>query len=228
MRDAAEKEAAAEEARIKAAAEEDARKIVESAEQEIAAAAKLARRELTAYAANLAVYLAARQIKVDASTDQALVREFAQRAFAESPAADRKGWELAHGFRDQHLRPRLRRRGLRSASGSGEDPAGGAVPCAVGGGSRELREVWEAPSIPAEQKRALLDAIVAREGISRPVRNFMAVLMDHRRIKFLEPIVKEFEQELESPDGLCRSADHERAGTRRIRNELRWKRRWQN
>ena len=46
MRDAAEKEAAAEEARIKAAAEEDARKIVESAEQEIAAAAKLARREL--------------------------------------------------------------------------------------------------------------------------------------------------------------------------------------
>ena len=73
----AEKEAAAEEARIKAAAEEDARKIVESAEQEIAAAAKLARRELTAYAANLAVSLAARQIKVDTATDQALVRSFA-------------------------------------------------------------------------------------------------------------------------------------------------------
>lgn len=62
--------------------------------------------------------------------------------------------------------------------------------------SRELREVWEAPSIPDEQKRALLDAIVAREGIARPVRNFMAVLMDHRRIKFLEPVVTEFEQEL--------------------------------
>ena len=62
--------------------------------------------------------------------------------------------------------------------------------------SRELRDVWEAPSIPAEQKRALLDAIVARDGISRPVRNFMAVLMDHRRIKFLDPIVTEFEQEL--------------------------------
>ena len=73
----AEKEAAAEEARIKAAAEEDARKIVESAEQEIAAAAKLARRELTAYAANLAVSLAARQIKIDTATDQALVRGFA-------------------------------------------------------------------------------------------------------------------------------------------------------
>jgi F-type H+-transporting ATPase subunit delta len=62
--------------------------------------------------------------------------------------------------------------------------------------SQQLREVWEAPSIPAEQKRSLLDAIVAREGISRSVRNFVAVLMDHRRIKFLDPIVKEFEQEL--------------------------------
>lgn len=78
MSAAAEKEAFAEEARIKAAAEEDARKIVESAEQEIAAAAKLARRELTAYAANLAVSLAARQIHVDTATDQALVRGFAQ------------------------------------------------------------------------------------------------------------------------------------------------------
>lgn len=77
MTAAAEKEAAAEELRIKAAAEEDARKIVESAEQEIAAAAKLARRELTTYAANLAVSLAARQIKVDTATDQALVRGFA-------------------------------------------------------------------------------------------------------------------------------------------------------
>src|SRR5882757_1642284 len=62
--------------------------------------------------------------------------------------------------------------------------------------NQQLREVWEAPSIPAEQKRALLDAIVAREGISRSVRNFMAVLMDHRRLKFLEPIVKEFGEEL--------------------------------
>jgi len=78
MRASAEKDAAAEEARIKAAAEEDARKIVESAEQEIAAAAKLARRELTNYAANLAVSLAAKQIKVDAATDQALVQGFAR------------------------------------------------------------------------------------------------------------------------------------------------------
>ena len=63
-------------------------------------------------------------------------------------------------------------------------------------GSKDLREVWEAPSIPAEQKRELLDAIVAREKISRETRNFVAVLIDHRRIGFLDAIVKQFEQEL--------------------------------
>jgi F-type H+-transporting ATPase subunit b len=77
MRTTSEKEAAAEEERIKASAADDARRIVESVEQEIAAAAKAARRELTSYAADLAVTLATKQIRVDASTDQALVRRFA-------------------------------------------------------------------------------------------------------------------------------------------------------
>jgi F-type H+-transporting ATPase subunit delta len=62
--------------------------------------------------------------------------------------------------------------------------------------SKELRQVWETPSIPAEQKRGVLDAIIAREGISRPVRNFMAVLIDHRRVQLIGPIVKQFEEEL--------------------------------
>ncbi|MGA8274529.1 MAG: ATP synthase F0 subunit B [Candidatus Sulfotelmatobacter sp.] len=77
MRDAAEKEATAEESRIQAAAREDARKLLESTQQEIASAVKAARRELTAYAADLAVALAQKQIRVDAATDQALVRNFA-------------------------------------------------------------------------------------------------------------------------------------------------------
>jgi F-type H+-transporting ATPase subunit b len=78
MRAAAEREATAEDQRIKSAAEEDVRKIFASAEQEIAAAAKSARRELTVYAADLAVALARKQIQVDAATDRALVRSFAQ------------------------------------------------------------------------------------------------------------------------------------------------------
>jgi F-type H+-transporting ATPase subunit b len=78
MRAASEKEAATEEERIKVSAAVEARRIIESAGQEITAATKAARRELTAYAADLAVSLASKQIHVDTSTDQALVRRFAQ------------------------------------------------------------------------------------------------------------------------------------------------------
>ena len=76
MRSQAEAEAAGEEQRIKAAAEEDARKIVESAGQEVEAAARLAQRDLKAYAAELAVSLAEKRIQVDAATDRALVESF--------------------------------------------------------------------------------------------------------------------------------------------------------
>lgn len=77
MRDAAAQEAASEEARIKAAAEEEARNIVAGAQQEIAATARAARRQLTVHAADLAVGLAEKQIRIDAGTDQVLVRNFA-------------------------------------------------------------------------------------------------------------------------------------------------------
>jgi F-type H+-transporting ATPase subunit b len=79
MRNSAEKEAADEEERIKAATADEMKKVIESAEQEISAAAKNARRELRAYAANLVVSLAEKQIKVDPATDQGLVQGFAKR-----------------------------------------------------------------------------------------------------------------------------------------------------
>ena len=84
IREAAQREGAAEEARLQAAAEEDARKIVASAEQEIAAAAKAARRQLTAHAADLAVGWAQKQIRVDTATDQSLVRSFSGQLSAAS------------------------------------------------------------------------------------------------------------------------------------------------
>ncbi len=79
MQAAAEKEDVAEEARIKNAAEEDVRKVVLAAEQEIAAAAKQARRELSTHTAGLAIALARQQINVDSNTDQVLVRNFASK-----------------------------------------------------------------------------------------------------------------------------------------------------
>ena len=72
----AEREAAAEEDRMRAAAEDDKRKVVDAAESEIAAIARSARHELKSFAASLAVDLASKRIKVDDSTDQSLVRQF--------------------------------------------------------------------------------------------------------------------------------------------------------
>jgi len=62
--------------------------------------------------------------------------------------------------------------------------------------SKDLKEVWEAPSIAPDQKRKLLDAIVAKSGTSNEVRNLIALLIDKRRINFLAAIVKQFEQDL--------------------------------
>jgi len=73
-----EKQAGAEEERIRASAEEDKRRVVESAKMEIDAVARSARRDLKSYAASLAVDMAAKRIKVDERSDQALVREFVE------------------------------------------------------------------------------------------------------------------------------------------------------
>ncbi|MGA2921114.1 MAG: ATP synthase F1 subunit delta [Candidatus Sulfotelmatobacter sp.] len=69
--------------------------------------------------------------------------------------------------------------------------------------SSDLRRVWENPAIPAEQKRGLLDAITQRDGISKHVRNLVAVLIDHRRIHFLEPVIRQLEKELDARMGFA-------------------------
>jgi len=69
--------------------------------------------------------------------------------------------------------------------------------------SSDLRRVWENPAIPAEQKRRVLDAIVGRDGISKQVRNLVAVLIDHRRVHFLDPVIKQLEKELDARLGFA-------------------------
>lgn len=78
MRAAAEQEAAAEEARIRSAADEEAKRIVEGAQAEIESASRVAQRDLKAYAADLAVGLAEKRIQVDPTTDRALVQKFSR------------------------------------------------------------------------------------------------------------------------------------------------------
>ncbi len=67
--------------------------------------------------------------------------------------------------------------------------------------SAELRKVWESPAISPEQKRAVLDAITKQIGVVKPIRNFIAVLIDHRRIQMLDDMVRQFEVELDAQLG---------------------------
>jgi F-type H+-transporting ATPase subunit delta len=68
--------------------------------------------------------------------------------------------------------------------------------------SPELRTIWENPSVTAQQKHAVLDAIVGRIGASRMVRNFLALLIDNRRIAALPEILRQFSLELNERLGL--------------------------
>ncbi|HEV3041968.1 MAG TPA: ATP synthase F0 subunit B [Candidatus Angelobacter sp.] len=77
MRAEADSSAHAEEQRVLAAVQEEHRRIVQSAEQEIAMAANAARRELKAFAADLAVDLAEKKIQSRKIADEALVHDFA-------------------------------------------------------------------------------------------------------------------------------------------------------
>jgi F-type H+-transporting ATPase subunit b len=72
-----ERDIVGDEARIKAALEEERTRIVHSAEQEIGQAAVLARRGLRHFAAELAVDQAARQLNLTTEIDRALIAEFA-------------------------------------------------------------------------------------------------------------------------------------------------------
>jgi F-type H+-transporting ATPase subunit delta len=69
--------------------------------------------------------------------------------------------------------------------------------------SSDLRRVWENPAIPADKKRRVLDAIAQRDGISKRVRNLVAILIDHRRTHFLQPIIRQLEKELDSRLGFA-------------------------
>ena len=62
--------------------------------------------------------------------------------------------------------------------------------------SPELRNIWENPSVPAEQKRKVLDVLAGKLAVDKMVRNFLAVLIDNRRIAALPEIARQFRSEL--------------------------------
>ncbi len=69
-------------------------------------------------------------------------------------------------------------------------------------GNTELRNVLQNPSVAHAQKLSLVDAIIKLTGGPKILRNFIAVLIDHRRIGQIGEIFEQFKQELDRRMGI--------------------------
>jgi F-type H+-transporting ATPase subunit delta len=58
--------------------------------------------------------------------------------------------------------------------------------------SHELREFLESPSIEMPRKLKVVDALAPRIGMYPQVRNFVAVILEHRRLGELNQIIEEY------------------------------------
>jgi len=89
-------------------------------------------------------------------------------------------------------------------------------------GSYDLREVLMDPSIPSEQKLAVLDGIAERLGMMREVRNFFAIVMDHQRLGELNILLAAYDQVADRGLGITEaevSTVHELSGDDRAELE---------
>ncbi|HUI81146.1 MAG TPA: ATP synthase F1 subunit delta [Bryobacteraceae bacterium] len=76
---------------------------------------------------------------------------------------------------------------------------------AVFGSSAELRNALTSPSVPAARKRAVVGRLAGDLGLSGIIRNFLFVLIDHRRIAELPQIVPAFDLVLDQRLGFERA-----------------------
>jgi len=190
MRSQAEQDTAKEEQRVKSNLEEETKKILASAEQEIAAATLHARKLLQQQAAELAI----EQGRAQAGRHR---RDRSPAGPALRPAAGRQreeGAELmavalalryAHAFADVAESAKLDSSAAQAQLRDFADTAAG---------SRELRELFKTPSIEQASKLKVLDAIAARLGMFVQVRNFLAVIIEHGRLNELNEILDEYRE----------------------------------
>lgn len=69
--------------------------------------------------------------------------------------------------------------------------------------SRSLHEVLMNPSILGAQKLKVLDAIAEKAGMAREVRNFIAVIVDHKRLNELNEIISEYAAIADEQEGFA-------------------------
>jgi F-type H+-transporting ATPase subunit delta len=71
--------------------------------------------------------------------------------------------------------------------------------------SEELSIALESPSISRPRKRAVVERLAESLGLSRVTRNFLYVLIDHRRIRELRDIIAAFEKVVNERSGILQA-----------------------
>jgi len=71
--------------------------------------------------------------------------------------------------------------------------------------SRDLKEILLSPAVQASKKRAVLGRFSDTLGLSRTVRNFLFVLVNHRRIQLFHTIREAFETAVDEQRGVVRA-----------------------
>ncbi len=77
--------------------------------------------------------------------------------------------------------------------------------CAVWNESKELRELFENPAIPADASRQVLAKLAERLRLSGPVRNALFILADRKRLRFVPEVTEAFQNLSEARGGQVRA-----------------------
>lgn len=70
------------------------------------------------------------------------------------------------------------------------------------GESRQLWEFLDDPSAPQEQRLGVIDALAQRLGMMAQVRNFIAVIVGHRRLADLNEIIRDYAADANAQAGI--------------------------
>ena len=70
--------------------------------------------------------------------------------------------------------------------------------------SPDLHRVLQSPVVSRGKKIALVGRLIEKEGLARLIRNFLMVIVEHRRVKDLRHILESFEEAVDVRLGLAR------------------------
>jgi F-type H+-transporting ATPase subunit delta len=80
-----------------------------------------------------------------------------------------------------------------------------AVAVDVIDGSEELRRVLLSPAVPRKKKTEVVGKLLDEYGLNRLVRNFVMVVVEHRRVGELNRILAGFDEAVDSRQGYVRA-----------------------